>query len=67
MDPKLTKNNQPYGPIRYKELVLSDYDASILISDKDMSVYYDEALKTGASYKLLANWVIGDVQAILNK
>ena len=53
--------------IRYKELGLSDYDASILISDKDMSVYYDEALKTGASYKLLANWVIGDVQAILNK
>lgn len=53
--------------IRYKELGLSDYDASILISDKDISVYYDEALKTGASYKLVANWVIGDVQAILNK
>ena len=27
----------------------------------------NEALKTGASYKLVANWVIGDVQAILNK
>lgn len=53
--------------IRYKELGLNDYDASILISDKDISVYYDEALKTGASYKLVANWVIGDVQAILNK
>lgn len=53
--------------LRYKELGLSDYDASILISDKDISVYYDECLKTGASFKLLANWVIGDVQAILNK
>lgn len=52
---------------RYKQLGLSDYDASLLISDKDISVYYDECLKTGASYKLLANWVIGDVQAILNK
>lgn len=53
--------------LRYKELGLSDYDASILISDKDISVYYDECLKTGASFKLLANWIIGDVQAILNK
>ena len=53
--------------IRYKELGLSDYDASLLIADKDVSVYYDACLKTGASYKLLANWVIGDVQAILNK
>ena len=52
---------------RYKELGLSDYDANLLIADKDVSVYYDDCLKSGASYKLLANWVIGDVQAVLNK
>lgn len=53
--------------VRYKELGLSDYDASILISDKDISVYYDEAIKCGGSPKLIANWVIGDIQAVLNK
>ena len=53
--------------IRYKELGLSDYDANLLIADKDISVYYDLALKSGANPKLIANWVIGDVQAILNK
>ena len=53
--------------IRYKELGLSDYDANLLIADKDISVYYDSALKAGGSPKLLANWVIGDIQAILNK
>ena len=53
--------------IRYKEIGLSDYDAGQLILDKDVSIYYDEALKSNASPKLLANWVLGDVQSILNK
>ena len=53
--------------LRYKELGLSDYDASILISDKDISVYYDDAIKCGGSPKLIANWVIGDIKALLNK
>ncbi len=52
---------------RYKENGLSDYNASILISDKDTSVYFDEIVKNGVSYKLAANWVIGDIYSILNK
>lgn len=52
---------------RYKKLGLNDYDSSLLIADKDVSNYFDEASKSGANPKLLANWVIGDVQSILNK
>lgn len=52
---------------RYKKLGLNDYDSSLLIADKDVSNYFDDASKSGANPKLLANWVIGDVQSILNK
>jgi len=52
---------------RYKNLGLNDYDCSLLISNKENSDYFDKALKTGASAKLLANWVIVDIQAILHK
>ncbi len=52
---------------RYEEMGLSDYDANQLIADKDISCYFDEAVKSGASPKLLANWIIVDIQAILHK
>ena len=52
---------------RYKEVGLSEYDSSLLIASKDISDYYDEVTKTGANPKKAANWVIVDVQALLNK
>lgn len=52
---------------RYLGLGLSEYDASIIVSDKNTSCYFDDALKSKASPKLLANWLIGDIQAVLNK
>lgn len=52
---------------RYRVLGLSDYDINQLLIDRDVSIYFDEAIKTGASPKLLANWIIVDVQAVLNK
>ena len=53
--------------LRYKELGLSKYDIKQLLMDKDISLYYDNCLRSNASAKLLANWIISDVQAILNK
>ncbi len=52
---------------RYQTLGLNEYDCGLLISNKESSDYFDEALKSGANAKLLANWVLVDVQAILNK
>lgn len=52
---------------RYLGLGLSEYDASIIVSDKNTSCYFDDVLKSKASPKLLANWLIGDIQAVLNK
>lgn len=52
---------------RYASLGLSEYDSSLLINNKENCEYYDAAVKTGANPKLVANWVIVDIQAILNK
>lgn len=52
---------------RYRFLGLSDYDSSLLVSDKVISDYFDDGLKSGCSPKLLANWVNGEVKSILNK
>ncbi len=50
-----------------KEHGLNNYDASLLVSEKDISDYYDEASKYSKAYKLLANWINVDVMAYLNK
>jgi len=52
---------------RYKDLGLNDYDSSLLINDKGISEYFDKLVSLGASAKLSANWLIVDIQAILNK
>ena len=52
---------------RYLAMGLSKYDASLLVQDKDVSNYFDEAIETKASNKLLVNWIFGDIHAILNK
>lgn len=50
-----------------KEYGLNDYDASLLVSEKAISDYYNELTKYSKSYKLLANWLIVDVMGYLNK
>lgn len=46
---------------------LNDYDASLIISEKSISDYYDELTKYSKAYKLLANWLNVDVAGYLNK
>ena len=50
-----------------KEYGLNDYDASLLVSEKAISDYYNELTKYSKAYKLLANWLIVDVMGYLNK
>ncbi len=52
---------------RYIANGLSEYDANCIIADKDMSNYYDQITSFGVSYKLAANWLNVDIQAVLNK
>ena len=48
---------------RYVSMGLSAYDASVLSDEVDVSKFYDEVVSAGASAKLAANWVMGDVMA----
>lgn len=42
-------------------------DAHILVSSKEVSDFYEETIKFCQEYKLVCNWLLGEVQAYLNK
>lgn len=46
---------------------LSDYDASILTSSKELADYYLSVAEKVADKKIAANWVMGEVSAALNQ
>lgn len=46
---------------------LGEYDASVLVNDRDMADFYESVMKTAKDAKKAANWVIGDLSAWLNK
>lgn len=41
--------------------------ANILVASKDISDFYEETIQTCQEYKLVCNWLLGEVQAYLNK
>jgi aspartyl-tRNA(Asn)/glutamyl-tRNA(Gln) amidotransferase subunit B len=45
-----------------KEYALSDYDARVLVSDRELSDFFEESVKAaGGEPKAVANWVTGEV------
>lgn len=52
---------------RYEtELGLSAYDARVLTDDRDVALYFEAVVASGASIKGAANWVTQDIAAYLN-
>lgn len=49
-----------------KEKGLDEYSASLLVANKKMANYFDEASKETSDGKGVANWMLGDVSAYLN-
>ena len=50
-----------------EEFKLSDYDAGVLASSRELAEYFELVAKQTGDAKLAANWVSGDLQALLNK
>jgi len=51
-----------------KEYKLSHYDAGVLAATREMADFYELVVKqVGGEPKLVANWVMGDFSAFLNK
>ena len=46
---------------------LSEYDAGQLTQSKATAAYFETAAKTSGSPKFAANWVLGEVSALLNR
>ena len=49
-----------------KNLGLSDYDAMVLTQTKEMSDFFDAAVKAGGDAKRVANYLMNDVNSYLN-
>lgn len=58
-DQRLERYLQSYG--------LSDYDAGILIQNKELSDFYDAVMQHTGLAKQAANWTVGELVAALNK
>ena len=53
---------------RYQnEYGLSSYESQIIASSKSMADFFESSLASVKNYSLLANWIIGDISAFLNK
>ena len=50
-----------------KENGLSDYDAGVLVANRELSDFYDAVCQHTNAYKKAANWVIVELSAALNK
>ena len=70
---KNIKSNMPELPstkkIRFiSQYGLSEYDTIILVSDRELSEYFENTLKTSdLNPKLVANWIITEVLALAKK
>ncbi len=53
---------------RYTEGVgLPAYDAGVLTDNLELALYFDRAIEGSGNPKAIANWLMGDVAAILNR
>ncbi|MDA0688096.1 MAG: Asp-tRNA(Asn)/Glu-tRNA(Gln) amidotransferase subunit GatB [Proteobacteria bacterium] len=50
-----------------RDYELSEYDAGVLTSEREMADYFEAVAKHSGDAKLAANWVSGDLLALLNK
>lgn len=46
---------------------LGEYDAALLVSTREMAAYFEAAVQHGAAAKIVANWILGDLSAAMNR
>ena len=53
---------------RYQDqFQLSYHDASILVSDRKLSLFFEETITLGADAKIVTNWILGEIARLLNE
>jgi aspartyl-tRNA(Asn)/glutamyl-tRNA(Gln) amidotransferase subunit B len=48
------------------KLHLSDYDAGVIVADKEFSAYFEELIKYTSHYKSAVNWLMGPVRSYIH-
>ena len=66
------KSNMPALPNQVKskyinEFGLSDYDASVICSDKDDVFFFESVIKYSQDFKAVANWMLGPLKYYCNE
>ncbi|MEP1032685.1 Asp-tRNA(Asn)/Glu-tRNA(Gln) amidotransferase subunit GatB [Ekhidna sp.] len=46
---------------------LSDYDATVLIDNKELATFFETVCEKTHHYKQVANWIIGPIKSVLNE
>lgn len=52
---------------KYRDLGLSEYDASLLTDSKEIALYYEDIIAHTENYKAAANWMMGTIKSHLNE
>ncbi|MBU1146900.1 MAG: Asp-tRNA(Asn)/Glu-tRNA(Gln) amidotransferase subunit GatB [Candidatus Omnitrophica bacterium] len=62
--PELPEPRKKRFALEYK---LSEYDASVMVSDKAIADYFEECVKIYKESKTVANWLMGDISAYMKE
>ena len=52
---------------RYQELGLSEYDASVIVEQMGLALFFDKVLELGANPKTAVNFIMGEIAAYLKE
>ncbi|MCM1339545.1 MAG: hypothetical protein NC191_07745, partial [Muribaculaceae bacterium] len=52
---------------RYQELGLSEYDASVVVEQMGLALFFDKVLELGANPKTAINFIMGEIAAYLKE
>ena len=52
---------------RYQEIGLSEYDASVIVEQMGLALFFDKVLELGANPKTAVNFIMGEITAYLKE
>lgn len=52
---------------RYQEIGLSEYDASVIVEQMGLALFFDKVLELGANPKTAVNFIMGEIAAFLKE
>lgn len=68
---KKIKSEMPELPsqkrARYQEIGLSEYDASVIVEQMGLALFFDKVLELGANPKTAVNFIMGEIAAFLKE